>query len=302
MDPRLEQPLSMPSSARSALWLRSLSRLPFGLLYAGAALLIVLMRDVLRWRVRIARDNLSRSFPELPQAQINTLLRAFYWQLGQVTVEFFKMASMSSDELRARFRVRNIERVHAETAAGRSVLLLAAHQCNWEWALQGTTLHLQVPLDAAYKPLRGSGSDRQLRILRCRFGAHLIAAKRLLREVVRRRRDVRAVALMADQMPASSGGRIWLKFLGRDTAFYPGPGEIAHMTGYAAFFVAMRRVHRGYYELDYQPISGAQERLTPEQFTQRYARAVEQQVRLQPANWMWLHRRWKGQPPPSTPN
>jgi hypothetical protein len=73
------------------------------------------------------------------------------------------------------------------------------------------------------KPLHAAGFDRELRKMRCRYGAHLIAAKRLVREAVRRRGQLHAVALHADQMPASSGRRQWLSFLGRDTAFYPGP-------------------------------------------------------------------------------
>ena len=85
-------------------------------------------------------------------------------------------------------------------------------------------------------------ADRQLRLLRERFGARLIAAKKMLREVVRRRREVRAVAVIADQVPASSDGRLWLEFLGRETAFYPGPAQLARSTGYAAFFAAMTRI------------------------------------------------------------
>lgn len=293
MTQRSEQRAPAPADAKSAPWLRALASLPFGVLYGVAAGLAFLMRYVVRFRVAVARDNLRRCFPERSEREIDALLGAYYRQLGQVAVEFFKLASMTAEQLRSRIKVLNFERVRAETSAGRSVLLLAAHHCNWEWALQGTTLQLDVPLDAAYKPLHGAAADRELRKLRCRFGARLIAAKRLVREVARRRNELHAVALMADQMPASSGGRQWLTFLGRETAFYPGPGEIARLTGYAAFFVAMRRTGRGRYELDYQPISAAHERLDPEVFTARYAHAVEQQIRAQPADWTWIHRRWK---------
>jgi Kdo2-lipid IVA lauroyltransferase/acyltransferase len=98
-------------------------------------------------------------------------------------------------------------------------------------------------------------------------------------------------------MPASSGRRQWLTFLGRDTAFYPGPGEIARMTGYAAFFVPMRRISRGQYQLDFVPICTAGERLDPEVFTARYARLVEEMIRANPADWTWVHRRWKASRP-----
>jgi KDO2-lipid IV(A) lauroyltransferase len=256
-----------------------------------------LLRTVLRFRVVVARDNLRRCFPERSEAEIDALLGQYYRQLAQVAAEFIKMADLSADQLRAHLQVQNVERVDAETRAGRSVLLLGAHQCNWEWTLQATVLYLGVPIEAAYKPLHAAGFDRELRKLRCRYGAHLIAAKKLVREVVRRRGQLHAVALHADQMPASSGRRQWLSFLGRDTAFYPGPAEIARMTGYAAFFVLMRRISRGQYQLDFLPICAAGERPDPAVFTARYASLVEEMIRANPADWTWVHRRWKASRP-----
>jgi KDO2-lipid IV(A) lauroyltransferase len=282
---------------RSALWIRVLSRLPFGALYRLTALIMWLLRHVFRFRVAVARDNLRRCFPERSESEINALLEHYYRQLSQVAAEFIKMARLSADQLRSHLEVHNVERVSAETGAGRSVLLLGAHQCNWEWALQATVLYLGVPIEAAYKPLHAAGFDRELRQLRCRYGAHLIAAKKLVREVVRRRGQLHAVALHADQMPSSSGRRQWLTFLGRETAFYPGPAEIARLTGYAAFFVPMRRRSRGQYQVDFVPISAAGERLDPQVFTARYAAMVEAMIRENPADWTWVHRRWKASAP-----
>jgi Kdo2-lipid IVA lauroyltransferase/acyltransferase len=282
---------------QSALWIRALSRLPFGALYRLTALIMWLLRHAFRFRVAVARDNLRRCFPERSESEIDALLEHYYRQLSQVAAEFIKMADLSADQLRSHLEVHNVERVGAETGAGRSVLLLGAHQCNWEWALQATVLYLGVPIEAAYKPLHAAGFDRELRQLRCRYGAHLIAAKKLVREVLRRRGQLHAVALHADQMPSSSGRRQWLTFLGRETAFYPGPAEIARLTGYAAFFVPMRRQSRGRYLVDFVPICAAGERLDPQVFTARYAALVEAMIRDSPADWTWVHRRWKDSAP-----
>ena len=208
-------------------------------------------------------------------------------------VESLKAATLPAEELVARVTLLGRDALVRELQAGRSVLLLGAHQCNWEWSLHGVALQLPELMEAAYKPLHSAAADRQLRLLRTRFGARLLMAKKLLRESMRNRHQVRAVALIADQVPASSDGRLWLSFLGRDTAFYPGPGEIARLTGYAAFFAAMRRVARGRYEIDLQPISAAGERLDPALFTERYARLLEALIRAHPADWTWTHRRWK---------
>jgi len=291
---RSEALVEASAQGRSALWIRALSRLPFGALYRLTGLIMWLLRRVFRFRVAVARDNLRRCFPQRSESEIDALLDHYYRQLSQVAAEFIKMADISADQLRSHLQVQHVERVSAETDAGRSVLLLGAHQCNWEWTLQATVLYLGVPVDAAYKPLHAAGFDRELRKLRCRYGAQLIAAKKLVREVLRRRGQLHAVALHADQMPSSSGRRQWLTFLGRETAFYPGPAQIARLTGYAAFFVPMRRVSCGQYQVDFLPICAAGERLDPQAFTARYASLVEAMIQENPGDWTWIHRRWKG--------
>jgi KDO2-lipid IV(A) lauroyltransferase len=287
------------ASAVTGVLLRLLARLPWTLLYGLAAVAAWLLQRVLRYRVAVARDNLTRAFPARSPREVDALLTHYYRQVCQVAVEFVKLGGLSAAQLRAHVQTRDARAVHAELAAGRPVLLLAAHHCNWEWALQGTTLEIGAPLIAAYKPLHSAAADRELLRLRARFGAHMVPAKKLLREVARRRGSVHAVALMADQVPFSSGSRHWLTFLGRDTAFYPGPAEIARSTGYAAFFVPMHRLARGRYEIDFVAVAAAGERLEPAEFTARYARLVERQIEQSPGDWTWTHRRWKLQPPPA---
>ncbi len=283
---------------RSAWWLRGLAALPWSLLYGLTGVLAWLMRHVVRLRVGVARVNLRRCFPELPRKQIEALLDAHYRQLGQVAAECIKLVRMPAAEMLERTPMLDFQPVLAEVAAGRSVILLAAHQCNWEWALHAVTLRVGVPLDAAYKPLHSRGADLELRRLRTRYGANLVAAKKLVRELARRRGTQHCLAMMADQMPASSASRQWLQFLGTDTAFYPGPAELARLSGYAAFFIAMRRTGRGRYECRAEPLAAAGERLETAEFTGRYAACVERQVRAAPADWTWGHRRWKLQRPP----
>jgi len=62
-------------------------------------------------------------------------------------------------------------------------------------------------------------------------------------------------------------------------------------------FARMARISRGHYEVVFEPLAAAGERATAADITERYARAVERQVRAAPADWLWSHRRWKLPPP-----
>ena len=67
--------------------------------------------------------------------------------------------------------------------------------------------------------------------------------------------------MVADQEPVSSERKHWLKFLNRDSAFFLGAEEIARTTRYAAFFVRLKRVARGHYEVEFVPLAAAGEQL-----------------------------------------
>jgi KDO2-lipid IV(A) lauroyltransferase len=159
--------------------------------------------------------------------------------------------------------------------------------------LLALSTQLGIPVDAAYKPLVDSWAEIEMRKLRSRFGARLIPAQELLGDIIKQRHAPRVIAMVADQEPVTSERKHWLKFLNRDTAFFLGPEEITRATRYAAFFLGLKRTARGHYEVEFLPLAAAGEALTPGEFTARYARLVEDQIRAAPADWPWSHKRWK---------
>jgi Kdo2-lipid IVA lauroyltransferase/acyltransferase len=274
-------------------WLRALSRLPLPLLYALFGLLAWLSLRVLRVRVPVVLANIRACFPGKADAEVQRIAQAHYRQLGEMAAEIIRSARLSPEQFLAHVSVRNIELPRSLLAQQRPVLLVAAHQANWEWVLQAMALQLGYPLDVGYKPIRSASIDRAMNLIRTRFGAHLVPAKDLLADLLRRRHIVRGIAMLADQEPLSSDHQHWMTFLGRDTAFYMGPEQMARATRYPAVFVALRRLRRGYYEVEFMPLAGAGEPLAPGEFTARYARLVEQEILAAPGDWTWGHRRWK---------
>ena len=158
----------------------------------------------------------------------------------------------------------NLEAARAHLDAGQSVMLVTSHLGNWEWLLQGVTLQLGYPVDAAYKPLHDAWAERLMLEVRSRFGARLIPAKGLLADFLQRRGIVRALAMNADQAPVSTDKRYWTQFLGQDTAFYVGAEQIARATRLPMLYLVMRRVRRGYYEVEMRPLWDGRETLPAE--------------------------------------
>jgi Kdo2-lipid IVA lauroyltransferase/acyltransferase len=292
-DPSPPADPSEEAPGRSAWWARLLSRLPLRVLYVFASVIGWLSVHVYPYRVHVVRENLGKAFPDFDAPRLQAVVRGYYYGFADMLVEIIKAVSISGAELRRRVRMVNLEAPRAHLDAGQPVLLVAAHQCNWEWMLLGLSLELGYPVDAAYKPLVDSWAEREMKNLRSRFGSRLVPAKDLLPDIIKRRDVVRAVAMVADQEPTTSEHKHWTRFLNRDTAFFMGAEEIARVTRFPAFFIAMRRVARGFYEMEFQPFTTAVHGSPSGTLTEEYARRVELQIRAAPSDWPWSHKRWK---------
>jgi KDO2-lipid IV(A) lauroyltransferase len=274
-----------------------LSRLPMWALYALSAFVYFLAYYLVRHRHKVIGDQLAKVFPSKSNAERNALHRRYLKNFCDVLVEVLKSVSMTPGDMVAHVQIRNIDEARKYLDAGKSVMLVTSHLCNWEWLLQGVALQLGYPLDAAYKPLHDQWAERLMLGVRSRFGARLIPAKELLADFLRRRGVVRALAMNADQAPVSTDKRYWTQFLGQDTAFYIGAEQIARATRLPMMYVSMRRVRRGYYEGELHVLWDGREAVEPNGITERYARTCEVDVLKSPADWLWSYRRWRLQKP-----
>jgi Kdo2-lipid IVA lauroyltransferase/acyltransferase len=270
-----------------------LSRLPMRALYAFSGFLYFLAYYVVRHRHHVIHDQLARVFPSMPESERTRMHKSFLKNFCDVMVEVLKSASLGPEEMSAHIRILNLSVARRYLDAGQSVMFVTSHLCNWEWLLQGVTLQLGFPVDVAYKPLHDAWAERLMFEIRSRFGARLIPAKELLADFLRRRAIVRAVGMNADQAPVSTDKRYWTQFLGQDTAFYVGAEQIARATRLPMMYFVMRRVKRGYYEVEIQQLWDGREALEPNAITERYARACEIDVLKHPADWLWSYRRWR---------
>jgi Kdo2-lipid IVA lauroyltransferase/acyltransferase len=182
--------------------------------------------------------------------------------------------------------------LEASRSSTKPLVLVGGHQCNFEWMLLRVSLELDDGVIGLYKPLRNARAERYFREVRTRFGARLLPAKDVTREIGRVR-GARALGLIADQVPKSSPERHWTRFLHQDTAFFKGPERLARLLRAQVVYVSMRRLGRGRYEIEFEPLTAAGERTGDGEITERYARALERDIERDPAGWWWSHKRWK---------
>ena len=259
--------------------------------YASAGAAAWLAYGVFGLRRQVVRENLRRSFPEASPAELQTIEREFARRQGELVAEALYSPRIDQAELRERVTLANPQ-VIAGAAPPRPLILVGAHHGNFEWMLLRLSLEFGDRIIGLYKPLKNPRADRWMKAMRSRFGARLIPAKSVLRELANFR-EAAAIGLVADQVPRTSPEKHWVTFLDQDTAFYMGPELLGRALRSQVVLVRMNRLARGRYELVFEPLNDAGEKLSAGEITSRYARALERWIREDPPGWWWSHRRWK---------
>jgi Kdo2-lipid IVA lauroyltransferase/acyltransferase len=279
--------------------LRSLARLPLPVLYGLGWFAYFLAFHVLRWRRDLAARNIAAAFPEKTQGERDAILRRNYRNLGDVLAEIFWGFGATAEEMTDRVVIENRDIVERFVAERRSVLLLTAHMCNWEWLLPAGGAQFGIPIDTVYKPQRVKALDEFVREARSRFGGKPIPMQSFLFELMRRAGQPRAYAMVADQTPLRKSDKHWTRFLNQDTAFFVGADKITKFLEAPVVYVAMRRVRRGRYRVQLHVLTEPPydpDRDLP--VMELYARRLEEEIRANPADWLWIHNKWKYPKPP----
>jgi KDO2-lipid IV(A) lauroyltransferase len=275
------------------IFFRLLSYLPLGFLYGLSDFLYIVLRYVVRYRRLVILENLRLSFPEKSPAEIQRIANGFYRNLTDLIVETIKMPALSPDELRRRVQFTNPELVKKQLQAGKTVIGMASHLCNWEWIPSGSVLH-GMAADSVYKPLNSPFFEKMMRTVRASFGAVPVPMNTLPRRMAAQKDSPRIIALVADQVPDVPEQAYWTNFLHRDTPFYPGTERLARSRKLPVFYVDLSRLKRGYYEITFTSIcEPPYDHLPQGAILERYRDLLEETIRNHPSDWLWSHKRWK---------
>ncbi len=268
---------------------------PFWLLYLKGWLTYLLIYHAVKYRRKVVIENLHKSFPEKDEAAIKQLAQKFYREnLSAIFVEGLKGFTMSQQQFKRRYRVVNPEILDAFFEKGQDVIALATHYTNWEWGIQAVNAQIKHQAAALYKPMTNLYIERYSKKLREASGMELVPITET--KAFFKSKKVKPVLyiMAADQFPGGMIDKaIWLEFLGRKTPCLHGPESYARFNNLPTVFFDVRRVKRGYYELEIKPMFDDPTALEPESITKTYMALLEERIRKYPSDWLWSHKRWK---------
>lgn len=267
--------------------------LPFSILFVLADFVSFLLHKVIAYRLKVVKENLNKSFPDLPKDELEKLIKSFYEHLSDILLEGIKGYSLSEKELRRRFVYKNPEILDEAFQSGKHIMLMPAHYGNWEWAVLSLPLPLKHQIIGVYKPLRAHLIEAFVGKRRSRFGLILNPISETRTAMNNPPSIPTAYIMMSDQHPSSRKKAQWINFLGRDTACLHGADHYARKFNYPVYYMHIARVKRGFYEVKFSPLELNASETQQAEITQKYMSVLEKKILEKPSDWLWSHRRWK---------
>ncbi|MBV7434067.1 lysophospholipid acyltransferase family protein [Cardiobacteriaceae bacterium TAE3-ERU3] len=273
--------------------LRFVVLLPYSLRMGIGSLLGKLMFAVMRYRREISIVNIDKAFPELSTSEREQLLDEFSKNLGRGVIEM-GMAWFSRDnELLRRCDFEGDEHSLALLQDDDTpVILVGMHTTMLELGLR--LLGLYVDAGGLYKPIHDPLIDRWLRQLRGSIATELVQAQNM-RHILRFLRDGNNLWYAFDQ---DMGPRVsvFAPFFGIEAATVNVLPKLRERTDAHWVPVFMWREDDWRYSVRVLPEIEAIEGETDEALMTRVNAIFEQEIRAHPAQYYWVHRRFKSTP------
>ena len=279
---------------------RALGLLPFPLLWALGMGLGRLAWVLAGARRRVALRNLEICLPELSPRQRRRVASLHFGYLGVAALVQGVVWGASRKRLARLVTLRHRERFDEPRAQGRNLIIMVPHFVGLE--LGGAAFTALVhPGTYMYQKIRDPVIDAQMHVSRTRFGARSVERQDDLRSLVREIRTGTPFFYLPDQDAGRRRG-IFVPFCGLPAATVPMLGRFARLgralviPTYARFLPWGRGLEIGF-DPPMEGFPSGDEALD----TARMNRVIEARMRTMPAQYFWVHRRFKTRPPGEPP-
>lgn len=270
--------------------------LPLKALYIFADILFILVYHIARYRRKLVRRNMSKSFLDKTEKEIIKLEKEFYHHFCDYFFETIKLLHISDDEMRKRMEFHGLDLLAEAMKDNKSCIMYLGHYGNWEW-VPSIGLHLpQVMVKAQiYQRISSKSFDDIFIKIRTRFNSLNIERKETMRTIVKLRNEGKQTiyGFISDQRPPRYYDQYWTTFLNQDTLTLTGTERIARKTKFAVAYLDVQKTKRGHYKGTFSLISPDASQEPEYAITEMYMRKLENTILRNPAYYLWTHNRWK---------
>lgn len=264
-------------------------------LYVLSDFLSFILIRIYSYRQTVIDLNLIHAFKDKRSEELWFIRDNFYRHFADFIFETVKSISISKDELKQRIQLHHnsyaMLKKYEET--GRHIFVVLGHYGNWEWASFVAGMETRLPSYAIYSPPSNKTFEKFLLKNRSRFGCQLVSMQQMKSLYVNLQKQQSLVAFVADQTPVDTDKAYWTNFLSMKTPFFNGFDNLARKTNAVVLYTSIKKINRGYYEINFEPITEHAEEEAENAIAEKYVRLLEKDIQIKPEYWLWSHRRWK---------
>ena len=251
-------------------------------------------------RKQVVQGNLKRVFGDfVDEPELQNLAAAHYGHIWRLLCEFVRFRWLTAAQKMALVRVEGIDNFVAARDQGKGVLILTGHFGNWEVSTTaGIALfpEMQGKFHFVRRPIKPGWLDRLVTRRFNEAGFGVFSKRDSLDAMLDCLARGEAVVLPFDQHAGPPDG-IAIDFLGHAAWTFKSLAIIQLSTGAPVVPAASWRESDGRHVLRFEaPLAPIECENTGEAIrrnTRAYNQALERLVVRHPAQWYWLHRRWK---------
>jgi KDO2-lipid IV(A) lauroyltransferase len=256
------------------------------------------------FRTGIARANIELAFPEWAPEKREALFREHYLELGVLFLELIRMFYRFDLFFERYADVEGAEHMRAVLDKGKGAFAVTAHLGNWELLTLTAKYTFGVEATMVTKQLKPSWLHRCVAVTRELLGVKMACEPRTMQGILRGLKKNDIIGWVMDQYAGAPVG-VRVPFFGKPVGSHTALAALSVRTGTPVIPAIAVRKPDGRYLVRFEPALDLAERATPEAaliaHTALFVRHTEAWVREFPAQWLWIHRRWKGDLSPLPP-
>ena len=242
--------------------------------------------------------NLALAFPAMSGSQRRRIADDVFRSIGRLLTAIARFPSINAESVSRWIRYEGYEHFQMARARGKGVLFATAHLGNWELSAYAHAL-LSKPMNVVVRPLDNPKIDALIEHRRTLSGNRLINKREFARPILKALHDNEAVGILVDQNASLDTG-VFVDFFGIPACVNPGFAKLAAHSGAAVIpgFALWSHAESRYVLRFYPPVDITGD---AEVDTRAIQLSLENAIREQPGQWLWIHRRWKTRPPGDPP-
>lgn len=278
------------------LFWKILGIIPLRVLYLFSDFFYVIIYYLIGYRRDVVMKNLSFAYPEKSKEELTQISKRFYRFLCDIFFEASKFGVWSDKKMKRHMKFVNYEALNDHIRNGRSISLFLGHYGNWEWI---PSIPLWIDKNIAggqiYKQQTNAIADRLLKENRSRFGSECIEMQQTLRHIHNHKTagDITVTGYLYDQSPSKEESRYFIDFMNKETPILTGTERITKKYGFAAYYIDIKRIKRGYWQAEFVQMHPDPQSLPDFELTDIFYKHLTQTISRQPEFYLWSHNRFK---------